>query len=91
MNKPIDTIEQHRLKLFVERNRFKDLADGYERLFAEERAKNNALKIEIHDIQIQSAIVVSVLILIIILMIGGYVLCPEFLSILATTFQFGSS
>ena len=46
MNKPIDTIEQHRLQLFVERNRFKDMAEGYERMFAEEREKNNALKID---------------------------------------------
>lgn len=91
MNKPIDTIEQHRLQLFVERNRFKDMAEGYERMFAEEREKNNALKIENHDIRIQSMIVVSALIFIIILMLGGYILCPEFLSILATRFQFGSS
>lgn len=78
-------LEQDRLRLFVERNKFKDLAERYERQLADEN--HPTLKMEVANLQrqlhaqhVHSIIVIGVLFFIIALLLGGYILCPDYMT-----------
>lgn len=58
-------IEQHRIQLFLERNKYKERAEYLERQLYEQRQ--------------HSFIVIAVLLTVIVLMFGMYILCLEYL------------
>ena len=78
-------LERDRVRLFTERNKFKDLAERYELRLADEN--HPTLKIEVAKLheqlrsqRIHSTIVVGTLLFIIVLLLGGYSLCPNYMT-----------
>lgn len=77
-------IAQDRVRLFIERNHFKTLAERYERQLADENhptLKTEVVKLQqqLNDQRLHSIYVVGVLLVIIVLLLGGYLLCPDYM------------